>query len=133
MNLFYYAPRPGEKGDELLRSARSLVRPGSLEVFEKLDKFGERMRRLKDPLSVAMIIKPSRKDLQFLAEMRDFMRETRVLLVLSNQKRETISLALRVFPTFVAYSGEDLPGLLSVLRQLTKIQNEDAFVSSDSP
>lgn len=133
MNIFYYSSKPGALGDELLCSVGPLVPPGSLEVFEGMDTFSERMRRLKDPRSVAMIVKPTRKDLRSLAELRGFMKETRILLVLPDQRRETISLALKVFPSFVGYSSEDIPSILSVLRQLSRSRDEEALTRSDIP
>ena len=125
MNVFFLTPKPSGAGEQLLCAAASLISDGSLEVFERIEGFEERAKRLKDPLSVAVVINPSRHELQALAGMREFMKGTRILLVLPDQKRETVALAHKVLPTYIGYSDRDVSSVIAVLKQLTKGRGSD--------
>ncbi len=130
MNVFFLTSKPSGAGERLQSAAASLISEGSLEVFERIEGFEERAKRLKDPLSVAVVINPSRHELQALAGMREFMKETRILLVLPDQKKETVALAHKVLPTYIAYSDRDVSSVIAVLRQLTMGRGSDAQAGS---
>ena len=125
MNVFIYASRKGSKEAEDIRAALSTVSDGSLDNFETVEEFADRFRRPRDPLSVAVIIDPSHKDLQALVDLRELTLGTRILLILADQKKETMALAHKVFPSYIGYKDGDPSRIVSVVRQLAKAQGED--------
>jgi hypothetical protein len=120
MNLFFYMPKPGGRKGELLSAVVPLASRGSLEVFPNLKSFAARMRRPKEALSIVLIWNPSREDLRKIGSMKDFLRGARIVLVLSDQETETIKLAHRVFPAYIAYVDDAIPEIVSVLKRLTR-------------
>jgi hypothetical protein len=126
MNLFFYMPRPSEKGAQLLSAAAPFVSRGSLEVFRDLTSFAERVRRPKDPFSAALIFDPTREDLRGITSLRDFLKDTRTLLILPDEHEEMISLAHRIFPAYIAYTDNNIADIVSVLGQLVKTFGNEA-------
>ena len=126
MNVFFLTQGASVAGEQLLCAAASLLTEGSLEVFDRVEAFEERARRLKDPVSVAVVINPSYDVLHALAGMRHFISGTRILFILPDQRKETVALAHRVLPTYIAYSDRDVPSLIAILRQLTRDQGANA-------
>jgi hypothetical protein len=120
MNLFFYMPPSGGRKDELLSVVAPFVSEGRLEVFSSLKSFAARVRGPKDTLSIALIWNPGREDLGKIASMRELLRGVRILLVLSDQQRETIKLAHKVFPAFIAYVDDDISKVVSVLKWLAR-------------
>jgi hypothetical protein len=133
MNVFVYMPRSGGKGDELLRELGPFVSQGSLEAFLNFSDFAARVRRPKDPLSIALVFDPGQEDLRGIASLRDFLKDTRTLLVLSDQQEETIALAHRIFPAYIAYLDNGISGTVSVLRQLIKNRRNGPVTETGSP
>jgi len=126
MNLFVYLPRPGDKGDELLRAVAPFVSKGSLDVFSDLQSFAVRIRQLKDSFSIALIWNPTREDLREMGFMRDFLTGVRTLLVLPDQEMDTIALAHKIFPAYITYIDEGLSEVVSVLEWLTRAGGDSA-------
>lgn len=120
MNLFVYMPRPGTMGAYLLDEIAHLSFPGSLEVFSDIPSFAARVKLPKDPESVAIVHDPTHEDLRSLGALRDYLRGTRMLLILPDQFKETISLAHKLFPSFIAYMDNGVSEVISILRQLAK-------------
>ncbi len=98
----------------------------SLEVFQDLSSFAARIRRGKDPESIALVFDPTHDDLRGLGALRDFLMGTRILLILPDQEAETIALAHRLFPTYIAYIDNGLSGIAAILGQLLKSRASSA-------
>ncbi len=120
MNLFVYMPRPGPMGGRLLDEIVHLSVPGSMEVFSDIRNLAARMKLPKEPESVAIVHDPTHEDLQSLAALKDYLRGTRILLILPDQAEETIFLAHKLFPSFITYIDNGVSGVVSILRQLAK-------------
>ncbi len=118
MNLFIYMPRPGAAGGVLLSAVAAVVSSGSLEVFPVLRDFAARLRRPKDAPSIALVWNPTRQDLGELVEMRDYLIGVRTLLVLPDEEPETVALAHRIFPAYIAYVEDGVSEIVSVLKRL---------------
>lgn len=126
MNLFIYLPKPGERGEELLRAVAPFISRGSLDVFSDLESFAVRVRQPKDAISIALIWNPTAEDLRAIGAMRDFLMGVRTLLVLPDQDEGTITLAHRIFPTYITYIDEGISEVVSVLEWLTRADGESA-------
>ncbi|MHB8094996.1 MAG: hypothetical protein ACYDH0_08640 [Candidatus Aminicenantales bacterium] len=126
MNLLFYMPRPGKKGARLLATAVPMIRHESLEVFPDLASFTERVKKPKDPTSVAIIFDPTDDELRSLATLRGYLKGTKILLVLSGQGAETISLAHKLLPTYISYVDNDISRIGAVLKQTVKDRAENA-------
>jgi hypothetical protein len=120
MNLFFLMPGPDGGAERFLRDASPFVPQNALEVFRDVGGFAERLRRPKDPSSVVVVLGPSPEDLKRIAVLRDYLKDSRILLVLRDQSEETISLAHRVLPTYITYLDNSTAGIVSVLRQVMK-------------
>jgi hypothetical protein len=133
MNLFFYMPPSGGRKDELLRAVAPYASEGRLEVFSSLKGFAARIRAPKDTLSIALIWNPRREDLDEIASMRDLLRGVRILLVLSDQERETIKLAHQVFPTYIGYVDDDVDKIISVLKRLARARQTGSRMKAGCP
>ncbi|MFO7734269.1 MAG: hypothetical protein R6X21_11565 [Candidatus Aminicenantes bacterium] len=58
--------------------------------------------------------------------MRDLLRGGRTLLVLPDEKKETVTLAHSLRPAFITYVDDGISEVLSVLKKLTKAGGNEA-------
>lgn len=120
MNLFFLMTGKDAGSDRFLRDARLLVSPAAVEIFTDVPCFAERLRRPKDPFSVVVILGPSDEDLKKVAPLREYLKDSRILLVLREQSEETIGLAHRILPTYITYLDNSTSGVVSVIKQVIK-------------
>lgn len=120
VNVFVYMPRPGEKGNELLRAMPPFISEGSLEIFRDLQGFSTRIRKLKNSLSIALLWISTDEELKELASWRDYLAGVRTVLILPDEDAGTIALAHKIFPAFIAYADDDMTEVISVIRRLAR-------------
>jgi len=125
MNLFFFLPQPGGCCQDLMKEATRFVAKDHLEVFADLEAFTARMRRPKTASSIALLWDPTRDDLRELGSRRSLLEGVRLLLVLSDQNPETIALAHRLLPAYVAYVDDGIPNIVSVLNRLSGSRAEN--------
>ena len=120
MNLFFLMTGKDPGSERFLRDANPLVPPDAVEVYRDVASFADRLRRPKDPSCVVVILGPSDDDLKRIASLREFLKDSRILLVLDDQGEETISLAHRILPTYITYLDNGTAGVVSVIKQVMK-------------
>ncbi len=118
MNVFVYAASTSAEGTHLIRDVRQAAPKAGLEIFRTYQSLSERLLKPKNTLSVAILFAPTKEELLALVPLRESFRETKVLLILQDQDRETISLAHRLFPTYLSYTENNYSRTLSVLQNL---------------
>lgn len=118
MYIFAYLPRALEEGHELLNAVAPIVAGGRLEVYYDLQRFAARIRRPKDPSSVAIVWDPTREDLRDIGAMRPLLEGIRTLLVLPDEDAETVVLAHKLLPAYIAYIDDGITAIVSVLERL---------------
>jgi len=120
MNLFFLMTGRDAEGGQFLRDASRLVSRDAVEVFRDVGSFADRLRRPKDPLPVVVVLGPSDEDLKRIVPLREFLKDSRILLVLRGQNDETIRLAHRILPTYITYLDNGTGGVVSVIKQVMK-------------
>jgi hypothetical protein len=120
MNLFFLIGDKGDRGGRFLEDVIPLIPKDRLEVFLGFTGFAERLRKPRDPFGALVLLGPSHEDLRRVISLRDFLKDTKVLLVLGDQNEETISLAHKILPTYISYLDNGTSGVVSVLKQLMK-------------
>jgi hypothetical protein len=126
MDIFLLMPRPGRGGGRLLDLMLPLAPFVHPEVFFDLPDLAARLRRPKAPESIALIHDPSHEDLRALAELKDYLRGMRILLVLPDQEEETIALAHKLLPSYITYVDNGTSGIMAIIRQLARAGADEA-------
>jgi len=118
MNVFVYAASASTEGSHLIRDVSHAAPEAGLEIFRTCQSLSERLLKPRNTLSIAILFAPTRGELMALIPLRESFRETKILLILQDQDKETISLAHRLFPTYVSYTENNYGRTLSVLQNL---------------
>jgi hypothetical protein len=121
MNIFIYAPSTSVKGTHLIRDIGELVPRAALEVLRTPESFRASLLRPKVAFSIAIMFLPRTEDLKALAPIRESIRETKMILILADQEKETVSLAHLLFPTYISYVENDYRKTISVVRTLIDV------------
>ncbi len=121
MNVFIYAPSTSVRGNHLIRDIGELVPRAALEVFRTPESFRARLLKPKTTFSVSVLFLPREEDLKALVPIRESFRETKMILILADQEKETVSFAHLLFPTYISYVESDYSKTIAVVRTLIEI------------
>lgn len=114
MNLLLYSP----EGDRTVQTLLALTDKASgIEICRTLDAFRAHLIKPTDTLRVIVAI-ADRNVLTRFCEWGDLLEGHCLILLLTEDSAESIRLAHRFRPRYVAFAGDDLEELGSVLERL---------------
>jgi len=87
----------------------------TLDFFQSLESFCERLRKPVSPNTVAVIVAGDAEDLRNLLPKNDFLWNLRIIVVLPDESRETLTLARTLRPRYIASGKSDFSDVAAVL------------------
>lgn len=114
MNLMLYSPEADADEYQLLahiNKAEEIVIYRSAEAFRA---------RLAEPVQIAkiIIVIADQKTLFRLIEWDDLLNDRKLILILTDDSAETISMAHRFRPRYVAFKGDNIEDVVTVLEKM---------------
>jgi hypothetical protein len=90
----------------------------SLDLFQSLESFFERLQQPIPPNTAALIVTGDAQDLGKLVSMAEFLWNLRVIVALPDDSPETLSLARRFWPRYIASADSDFSDVAAVLKKM---------------
>lgn len=119
MKIILYLPWTDEIGKRLFGMIEKLVVVDEIEVFRTIDSL---VRRLKQPvfdLKITVLLATTRKELSEILSFKDLLTDIRILLILPDGDRDTISMAHKLYPRFISYIDSDFKDVADALGKMT--------------
>ena len=120
MNIILYKAHDSQKQDSLWGAICESVPTARAEKYTTLEEFADRLRRYKNRIEVVLLTARTKEELKKLIGLKEFLSDTRVILILPDRDHETISNAHALYPRFITYNDGDFSDLKAVL---TKMQS----------
>ena len=120
MQLFYYASSNNAHKKRLEAAIYEVIPGKSVEFFETLDDLGERLHRIIEPGSIAVLFAINREELLRMQMLRELLPEIHVILVLPDRTESTIGLAHLLLPRFLTQKEDPFTDLKKVLNKMVR-------------
>ena len=120
MNLLCLKLGAGRGEERFVQAASPLFPADKVEVFANLDAFAERLHKPKDASCAVLVLGPSDGDLERLASLRSFLKDSRILFVLADGNDQTIARAHKILPTYISYFDSGPTGVITVLKRVMR-------------
>jgi hypothetical protein len=91
---------------------------GQVEIYYTLDKFYQRFTRSGSSDAVTVLLIANRDELENMVQYADLLCDQKIILVLPDRAKETLSMGHALYPRFISYTDSDLQDVTSVLRKL---------------
>ena len=118
MQLLLYSSGDARNKDRLEAAVHEVIPAGKIELFKRLDDFGQRLRRPIEPNSIAVLSASNREELQQMQRFRELLTEIYIVLVIPDRKKSTIELAHLLLPRFLSQQKSDFTDLKIVLNKM---------------
>jgi len=118
MKVLLYFPEMGGVGDQLQKLVEARIPGEKLEVYHSIDKLSQRFKQPFDDLGVAVLMAANHEELMNIFSIRDLLRGLRIILVIPDQKEETVALAHQLRPRLLTYINDDLSTITTVLAKM---------------
>jgi hypothetical protein len=117
MNVIMYSTKFEDKIKELERLLRELD-PGRLDVFKSLEGLAERLRGPWQEKPIVLIWVHNQDELLDLVSMKEELRDMRLILVLPDLEKSTLSLAHRLWPNYLSFADDNHGKMRAVLQKM---------------
>ena len=90
----------------------------NVDIYKTIENFSERITRPKKLDTIIIICAESRQDLKKLMSYKDFLNNTKIILVLPDREKETIDMSLLFFPRFYIFADQDFKQIYAVVKKM---------------
>ncbi len=119
MSIVFYANGKDEVVSKRLQKViEGTVSQERLEIFQTYKDFLKRLQRLPRKIDVAVLLAQSNDQLLELVSLKDYLEDIRIILILPDMERETISKGHLLRPRFVDCAREDFSTVGAVLAKM---------------
>ena len=123
MTLIYYTPTSNSAGERLRKAINAVVPAKRTEIYRTIGSLSRRLRQPTYNLNIAILLAAGRKELSDLLSLRDLFRDIRIILLLPDRKKETISKGHKLYPRFLSYIDTDFTDVAAVFEKMIGLMN----------
>ena len=124
MKLIYYGSTDNGDGKRLQQVIESVVPVKNTEVYRSIEELGNRLRLPTSDVSVFVLFTKSKTELFDLTLIKKWLLDLRILLVLPDGDKETITMGHTLFPRFLTYADSDFKDVKAVLKKLVEKEHK---------
>ena len=118
MQFLFYASSSGGDEDRIAAEFKAAASGRSIEHFKTLADLEERLRRIVEPNSIAVLVAADKKELKEMQEFRDLVTDIYVILLIPDWRESTIKLAHLLRPRFLSQIKNDSPELNLIITKM---------------
>ena len=118
MILIYYAENCNGIGERLLQSINAAVPEESTEVYRTLENLSQRLCQPTYNLKAVVLLAANRLELSGIISIRYLLSNIRIILILPNRDKNTISEGLKLHPRFFTYTDSNFKDAIAVLEKI---------------
>lgn len=123
MNIIYYYSGKDDSSRKVKRIIEIVVATEKYQVFHKLPDFENYLRASVSHQDIIILQADNVEILQKLTALQDFFSNQRIILILPDNKKETIALGHALRPRFITYPDSDLREMATVLSNMLRTAN----------
>jgi hypothetical protein len=123
---YLFAPESVAERQTIFRELGEAIGPDSrLEMFPDFAGFSARLRRFNNPEIIVMLA-VGKKEMPGILSLCDRMRDAAIIIMLSDEEKDTVTSAIRLRPKFIGAMNGDLEKIVPIVEKLirTKIARE---------
>lgn len=110
-------------GNRLRKSIEPVVSCQHLEIQRSIKELSKRLNRFPREIDLAVLFAASKDQLSELLSLRELLNDVRIILILPDRGRETISKGHLLRPRFLSYADGDLTDVIAVLSKMLERLN----------
>jgi hypothetical protein len=121
--ILYYAKSITKSGRHVQQIIEVLVPDGQIEICRTIGGLSAKLRQPGLGLYIIVILAADMADLDNLYDLRDLFSNLRIILILPDRHRGTISKGYKLYPRFLTFTDSNFKETRAVLGNLLETHN----------
>ena len=118
MGLLFYATDIKGIGKPLWDLYQDLSFKYQKEFCQTIDTFSQKLRQPQGYQSIAVLLASTQEELEDILIIKNLLDDSRIILILPDRDKETISKGHTLFPRLLAYVDGDFRWVTAVLKKM---------------
>lgn len=130
MKLLFYSSSKSQASKRVEKTILTIIPKSFIEIKQTLKSLSSRLMEPLGDLSLAIIFIATQHEFSSLLAMKELLKHIRIILILPDRKKATISMGHRLGARFFSYKDGNFSDIAAVLRHL--VEKSDAANSAIS-
>ena len=118
MKIFFYWKPEHSEGERFQQKVESLIPADEKVICHSIEDLTERRRQHFNGEIIAVFLIADQNDLSDILSIHNVLRDIRLILILPDHERTTISKGHKLYPRFVSYIDSDFSDVTAVLDKM---------------
>ncbi len=127
MQVCHYNPLTNSQGKRLYQVVTSVASEAKTTTYRTIDELCHGLRQPMNGYRVAVILADTCEELSKIHGLLDWFWNCRIILILPDHKRETVSNGWKLFPRFISYIDSDFNDVGAVLEKMLAYKNTNNY------
>jgi hypothetical protein len=120
MVVLFYETEANEAGKRLERIIKTTFVSLDIQVYRTINSLTQKLRQPRDGFLIVILVAHNKKELYKIFSLKDLFWNLRIILILPDQKMDTISKGHKLYPRFLSYVDSDFKDVAAVLEKMLK-------------
>jgi len=125
MNVLFYSTMKGDIWERLQESIKAVVPSENMEIYRTIAGLSKRLCQPLYDLSIAVLLATTGEELQEILSIQDLITDIRVIAIIPDREKETISKGHLLRPRYLTYADGDFADVAAVLGKMLEIINNN--------
>ena len=122
MKVLFYSYSINDPGKKVKKILDELIPKKKLEIHQSVESLSQRLKKKTIDVGIVVLLASSKKELWDLLSIRDQLIDHRIILILPDREKGTISQGHSLYPRFLSYADSDFKDFTAVLvKMLTRL------------
>lgn len=121
MNILFFSSIKTGEGEKVQKIIEAEVSSDQIERCRSVEEFSSRLRQPLGNLRIAVLQVKSKEELFEIFSIKSLLFGLRIILILPDRDKDTVSDGHKLFPRFVSYSDSDSNEVADVLKNMLAI------------
>ena len=122
MKVLFYSYSINGAGKKVKEILYDLIPKKNLEIHQAVESLSRRLKKKTIDVGIAVLLASSKKELSDLLSIRDQLIDHRIILILPDREKGTISQGHSLYPRFLSYADSNFQDFTAVfVKMLTHL------------
>ena len=120
MKILLYMKRNSATGNRLQSGIAMTAPHDRIEIVRTIEDLPRSFRLTENKPAIAIIMVTDRQELLEIISMQHLLNDTKIILILPDDRKDIFTLGCKLYPRFVSYTGSDFKDVLAVVEKMMK-------------
>jgi hypothetical protein len=130
MGLLFYANENEDVGQRLFNMNQGLPPEDRGEFYNTIDDLTRKLQQPRDDLTITVLLAGYREELLDFISIKNLLDRVRIILILPDREKDTISIGLKLYPRFLSYADGNLKDVDAVLKKMIGNINSNYYCTN---